>query len=153
MGKEIERKFLVVGDDWRQGEGIVYRQGYLNTDKHRTVRVRVVGRQGYLTIKGITEGATRREYEYSIPVQDATDMLDGLCEGPIIEKQRYRVPLGTLVWEIDEFFGDNRGLVVAEVELESEDQAIDKPAWLGKEVTEDPRYYNANLVQHPYCKW
>ena len=153
MGKEIERKFLVAGDAWRQGEGVVYRQGYLNTDKHRTVRVRVVGDQGYLTIKGITQGATRQEYEYTIPVADASDMLDELCEGPIIEKRRYRIPQGPLVWEVDEFFGDNQGLVVAEVELEREDQPVDKPSWLGKEVTGDARYYNANLVQHPYSQW
>jgi CYTH domain-containing protein len=153
MGREIERKFLVEGDAWRRGEGVVYRQGYLNTDKHRTVRVRVVGDEGYLTIKGITQGATRREYEYAIPVADATEMLDELCEGPIIEKRRYRIPRGQLVWEVDEFFGDNQGLVVAEVELESEDQPLDKPSWLGKEVTEDSRYYNANLVQHPYSQW
>jgi CYTH domain-containing protein len=153
MGIEIERKFLVHGDDWRNAESIAYRQGYLNTSKQRTVRVRVAGDKAYLTIKGITQGATRQEFEYAIPIQDATTMLDDLCEKPLIEKRRYRVTHGGMNWEVDEFFGDNQGLVLAELELESEDQTFDKPAWLGKEVTSDPRYYNANLVQQPYATW
>jgi CYTH domain-containing protein len=153
MAEEIERKFLVQGDAWRTTEGTIYRQGYLNTDKHRTVRVRVVGDRGYLTVKGITRGATRREYEYPVPVEDASQMLDELCERPLIEKRRYRIAQGDVTWEIDEFVGENQGLTVAEVELESEDQAFAKPSWLGEEVTSDPRYYNANLVQHPYRRW
>ena len=141
------------GDDWRNAESTAYRQGYLSTSKQRTVRVRVAGDKAYLTIKGTTQGATRREFEYAIPVPDATTMLDDLCEKPLIEKRRYRVTHGAMNWEIDEFFGDNQGLVLAELELESEDQTFDKPAWLGEEVTSDPRYYNANLVQQPYATW
>ena len=152
MGKETERKYLVSSNDWRVGQGVVYRQGYLNTDIQRSVRVRVAGDKAFLTVKGVTVGATRREYEYEIPVDDATEMLD-LCEGPLIEKRRYVVEHEGMTWEIDEFFGDNEGLIVAEIELASEDQAFAKPSWIGDEVTEDPRYYNVNLVQHPYQSW
>lgn len=153
MGKEIERKFLVTGDRWRSDEAKLLRQGYLSTDKHRTVRVRVSGESAYLTIKGLTHGATRREFEYPIPVNDANEMLDKLCQPPLIEKRRYVVRRDGLTWEIDEFLGENEGLVVAEVELQDEDQAFGRPEWLGEEVTEDPRYYNANLVQKPYSSW
>jgi len=154
MAKEIERKFLVVGDDWRRlAEGTMYRQGYLNSVKERTVRIRTVGDRAFLTVKGITIGSTRVEYEYEIPVADCNAMLDGLAEQPIIEKKRYRIPSGGLVWEIDEFFGENLGLIVAEVELTSEDQRFDKPAWIGEEVGHDPRYFNSNLIAHPYSKW
>jgi len=154
MPKEIERKFLVVGDDWRAlGEGVLYRQGYLSTVKERTVRVRTVGEKGFLTIKGVSVGATRSEFECPIPVADAKQMLDELCEQPIIEKARTRIPLGGVTWEVDEFFGVNRRLIVAEVELQSEDQRFDKPAWIGAEVTDDPRYFNANLIAHPFSTW
>jgi CYTH domain-containing protein len=154
MAKEIERKFLVVGDDWRRlAEGTMYRQGYLNSVKERTVRIRTVGDRAFLTVKGITVGSTRVEYEYEIPVADCNAMLDGLAEQPIIEKKRYRIPFGGLTWEIDEFFGENLGLIVAEVELTSEDQRFDKPAWIGEEVGHDPRYFNSNLIAHPYSKW
>lgn len=153
MGKEIERKFLVHGDAWREGEGAEYRQGYLCTDKERTVRVRTAGDRAWLTIKGITHGATRPEYEYEIPLEDGRQLLSELCVKPLIEKRRYRVTHDNLTWEIDEFFGDNEGLVVAEVELNSEDQAFDKPPWAGDEVTGDPRYYNANLIEKPYKQW
>jgi len=154
MAKEIERKFLVVGDDWRRlAEGTMYRQGYLNSVKERTVRIRTVGDRAFLTVKGITVGSTRVEYEYEIPVADCNAMLDGLAEQPIIEKKRFRIPFGGLVWEIDEFFGENLGLIVAEVELTSEDQLFDKPAWIGEEVGHDPRYFNSNLIAHPYSKW
>ncbi len=154
MAKEIERKFLVVGDDWRRlAEGTMYRQGYLNSVKERTVRIRTVGDRAFLTVKGITVGSTRVEYEYEIPVADCNAMLDGLAEQPIIEKKRFRIPFGGLVWEIDEFFGENLGLIVAEVELTSEDQRFDKPAWIGEEVGHDPRYFNSNLIAHPYSKW
>jgi len=152
MGKEIERKFLVKGDSWRaQAHGKRYRQGYLSTVKERTVRVRVAGDQGYITIKGITVGAARAEYEYEIPL--ANKMLDTLCERPIVEKTRYRLPQDDIVWEIDEFEGDNRGLIVAEVELKDEQQSYPKPDWLGQEVTGDPRYFNANLVAKPFTTW
>lgn len=154
MAKEIERKFLLEGDDWRRlAEGKLYRQGYLSSVKERTVRVRTIGQKGFLTIKGITVGATRAEYEYEIPLDDCNAMLDDLAEKPIIEKKRYVVAFGGLNWEIDEFFGENAGLVVAEVELGSEDQAFDKPSWVGEEVTGDPRYFNSNLIAHPYSTW
>ena len=154
MAQEIERKFLVVGDAWRAlAEGVVYRQGYLSTDADRTLRVRTVGAKGYLTVKGITVGATRTEFEYEIPLADADAMLDELCLRPIIEKTRHKIPFDGLVWEVDVFAGDNDGLVVAEVELASEDQEFRLPDWIGEEVTDDPRYYNANLVAHPYKAW
>jgi CYTH domain-containing protein len=153
MASEIERKFLVTGQDWRSGNATRYRQGYLSLDKARSVRVRVAEDAAQLTVKGVTEGATRREFEYEIPLDDAREMLATLCLQPLIEKRRYRVRHGGLVWEVDEFCGDNAGLVVAEVELEHEDQHFDRPAWLGREVTDDPRYYNVNLVQHPYSTW
>lgn len=154
MGKEIERKFLLKGDAWRDlAQGTMYRQGYLNSAKERTVRVRTVGDKAFLTIKGITVGATRAEYEYEIPFADCNALLDNLAEKPLIEKKRYKIKQGEFVWEIDEFFGDNKGLVVAEVELTSEDQAFPKPEWVGDEVTGDPRYFNSNLIKHPFTKW
>lgn len=154
MGKEIERKYLVKGDAWRAlAEGAYYRQGYLNSDKERTVRVRCTGDKAYITVKGLTVGATRSEYEYEIPVADGNAMLDILAERPIIEKKRYEIPHRGVTIEVDEFLGENTGLVVAEVELKSEDWVFDKPAWLGEEVTGDPKYYNANLIRHPYSKW
>jgi CYTH domain-containing protein len=154
MGMEIERKFLLKNDDWKKGaEGVTYRQGYLSTVKERTVRVRTIAEKGFLTIKGMTTGMTRSEFEYDIPLEDADYMLDALCEKPLIEKKRFKIALKGLTWEIDEFFGENEGLVLAEVELESEDQDIEIPSWIGKEVTGDPRYFNANLVRHPYSTW
>ena len=153
MAKEIERKFLVNGDAWKRSKGTLYRQGYLSTVKERTVRVRLEGERAVLTIKGITRGATRAEFEYEIPFEDAEQLLDDLCERPLIEKTRYKIEHAGLIWEVDEFLNENTGLVVAEVELESEDQQFDLPEWLGEEVTRDPRYYNANLVSHPFTKW
>jgi len=154
MGKEIERKFLLNGDDWRaRGKGKRYGQGYLNSAKERTVRVRTVGDKGYLTVKGIAAGATRTEYEYEIPVADAAAMLTDLCQQPIIEKDRYKIIVSGSVWEVDEFLGENLGLIVAEIELESEEQAFEKPVWVGEEVTGDPKYFNSNLVLTPYTKW
>ena len=153
MAREIERKFLVKNKNWKKGEGILYRQGYLNLDKERTVRVRVAGQKGFLTVKGPTQGATRLEYEYEIPVADAGEMLDQLCEKPLIEKFRTLVTVKQTQFEVDEFLGENRGLIVAEVELEDEEQVYDRPDWLGKEVTDDPRYYNANLIRFPFSAW
>ena len=154
MGKEIERKYLIKDDTWRKdASGTTYRQGYLSTVKERTVRVRTIDDKGFLTIKGITIGATRREYEYEIPTADANEMLDELCEKPIIEKTRFKIPHTGLTWEIDEFAGVNQGLIVAEVELESEDQNIDFPPWVGEEVSGDPRYFNSNLIANPYTNW
>lgn len=153
MGKEIERKFLVSGDDWRSlGKAIRYRQGYLSSTKERVVRVRTIDDSGFLTIKGITEGLSRLEFEYDIPADDAGSLLD-LCEKPLIEKTRTKVPIGKLVWEVDEFFGDNAGLIVAEVELEDESQSVDLPSWIGEEVSGDPRYFNSNLIKNPYTSW
>lgn len=154
MGEEIERKFLVKDDSWRgKGAGKRYRQGYLSTVKERTVRIRTVGDKGLVTIKGIAVGATRSEYEYEIPLADANEILDNLCERPLIEKVRYRIPRGDLVWEIDQFDGENRGLIVAEVELKNEKQTVPLPSWIGQEVTGDLRYSNANLVAHPFSTW
>ena len=153
MALEIERKFLVTEHGWRNRNGTIYRQGYLNTDKRRNVRVRVIGDRGFLTVKGISRGAVRVEFEYPIPLSEAEAMLDDLCEKPLIEKKRYKIRHQGLVWEVDEFFGPNQGLVVAEVELETENEAFVKPQWIGEEVTGDPRYFNSNLIHHPYCKW
>ena len=153
MGVEIERKFLLKNDDWRTVEGTFYRQGYLNSNSERTVRVRTIGEKAFLTIKSKSVGASRSEYEYDIPLADANSMLDELCEKPIIEKKRHKVEYKGFVWEIDEFYGDNEGLILAEVELTSEDQEFELPSWIGLEVTEDTRYFNANLVSHPYKDW
>ncbi|AKD54875.1 CYTH domain-containing protein [Spirosoma radiotolerans] len=154
MSVEIERKYLVKGDEWKKlGEGQLYRQGYLSPHPERTVRIRTVNDRGYLTIKGKTVGASRSEYEYPIPYADAQAMLDQLCERPIIEKMRYRIPYEGLIWEVDEFHGENLGLIVAEVELSDEQQQINLPDWVDKEVTDEPRYYNANLLRHPFCRW
>jgi len=151
---EIERKFLLTSDAWRGlGPSTAYRQGYLSTVKERTVRVRVAGDQGTITIKGITRGAIRTEFEYSIPLADANAMLDELCEKPLVEKTRHVVEVDGTTWEIDEFAGVNSGLIIAEVELDSVDQEITHPEWVGAEVTDDPRYFNANLIAHPYSEW
>jgi len=151
---EIERKYLVAGDGWREGgRSTVFRQGYLSTVKERTVRVRVAGDQGSITVKGITIGAARTEFEYPIPLADADVMLTELCEQPIIEKVRHVVEVGGTTWEIDEFGGVNAGLIVAEVELNHIDQEFTLPEWIGEEVTDDPRYFNANLIAHPFVEW
>ena len=154
MAQEIERKFLVTGDEWRsRATGHRFRQGYLSTVKERTVRVRVAGDAATLTIKGITVGATRTEYEYAVPLADAQAMLDDLCERPIIEKTRHVVREGGLTWEVDEFEGANAGLIVAEVELNDAGRNIALPSWVGDEVTDDPRYFNSNLIARPYTGW
>ena len=153
MALEIEKKFLVKKGVWCQEQGTKYRQGYLNSAKERTVRVRTIGDKGYLTVKGIARGAVRVEYEYEIPATEAEAMLNDLCEKPLIEKMRYKIEHQGVVWEIDEFCGENQGLIVAEVELASEDQKFVKPEWIGEEVTGDPKYFNANLIHRPYGKW
>jgi len=154
MAIEIERKFLVKDDQWRTlGQGMLYRQGYIATQNLTTVRVRLVGDQGYLTIKGKTESFSRVEYEYPIPGSDAQEMLETLCDRPLIEKTRYRIECQGLVWEVDEFMGENEGLIIAEVELTDENQVLELPNWIGQEVTGDPKYYNANLVRHPFKQW
>lgn len=153
MGVEIERKFLVKGDQWRNlAQGELYRQGYIPT-LEGTVRIRVIRDRGYITIKGMTQGISRAEFEYEIPIDDATQMLDQLCKPPLIEKYRHKIELNDVVWEVDEFLGANRGLTIAEVELKSADQAIDLPNWIGEDVSHDPRYYNSNLATHPYTTW
>ncbi|MCV2356260.1 CYTH domain-containing protein [Paucibacter sp. B2R-40] len=153
MGIEIERKFLVIGDDWKLlGVGEYISQGYLSRDPARTVRVRIKGEQAWLTIKGRSVGASRAEFEYPIPLADAQQML-ALCDGPRVEKVRRLVPYAGMVWEVDEFLGDNAGLVVAEIELSSADQRFELPPWAGAEVTEDARYFNSQLTKHPFSIW
>lgn len=154
MGKEIERKFLIKGEGWQKGaNGVSYRQGYLSSTTDISLRVRRAGDNAFLTVKGGSKGITRMEYEYEIPISDAECMLDSLCRFPLIEKTRYRIKHQGLVWEVDVFEGENRGLVLAEIEIEDESQEIDFPAWIGEEVSHDPKYYNANLVSYPYRKW
>ncbi|MGB7932028.1 MAG: CYTH domain-containing protein [Gammaproteobacteria bacterium] len=154
MPLEIERKYLVRNYSWRMpGKGTRYRQGYLSTDPTRTVRVRVAAGRGFITVKGVTVNITRPEYEYPIPVEDANEMLDTLCLKPIIEKIRYPVEHAGLLWEVDEFEGENAGLVIAEVELARADQTVILPDWIGEEVTDDARYYNASLIANPFTTW
>lgn len=154
MAVEIERKFLVVADDWKQlAQPVFMRQGYLSSQAGRVVRVRIEDQSAMLTIKGKTIGISRGEWEYPIPLKDAQELLDGLCEQPLIEKNRYRIAIDDLIWEVDEFFGENLGLVVAEVELRDAEQTFAKPSWLGMEVSHDHRYANANLFKHPFSKW
>jgi len=154
MGKEIERKYLVKLDAWTPaGPGTPFKQGYLNSQKERVVRVRIEGTKATLTIKGVTTGVTRSEFEYPLPVEDAAILLEQLCEQPLIDKHRHVEQHGGLTWEIDVFHGDNQGLVVAEVELASEDVKPELPAWAGAEVSSDPRYFNSNLLKHPFKNW
>ncbi|MDX1811151.1 MAG: CYTH domain-containing protein, partial [Gammaproteobacteria bacterium] len=155
MATEIERKFLLNSDAWRAeaDAGVRMRQGYLIGAAKASVRVRLSGDKAYLNIKSATLGVQRQEYEYAIPVQDANDLLDTLCEQPLIEKIRYHVRHGDHLWEIDVFEGDNQGLIVAEVELDDENEAISLPSWVDEEVSHDPRYYNVSLVKHPYRNW
>jgi adenylate cyclase len=154
MGHEIERKYLVDRSKWSPRDaGTHLVQGYLSSVPERTVRVRIAGDAAKLTIKGKTTGVTRVELEYDIPVEDARTMLDTMCERPLIDKHRYTEEVGGRTWEIDIFHGDNDGLVIAEVELESESDTIEHPPWAGAEVSDDPRYYNANLLKAPYSSW
>lgn len=151
---EIERKFLVKDAGFKRGaRSTRYRQGYLVTDPERSVRVRVGGGEAFLTLKGPTRGATRLEFEYPIPVEQGMKILEHLALTPILDKTRYVVELEGHVWEVDEFHGENEGLVIAEVELQSEDEHVTLPRWAGEEVTSDPRYFNQNLVEHPYSLW
>ena len=154
MGIEIERKFLVESSSWQApNSGKVYRQGYIRTHNQNTVRVRIAGDQGYLTLKSKTKGLTRSEFEYMIPLEDAQEMLDLLCDRPLIEKIRYEVLYAGFKWEVDQFLGENEGLMLAEIELESEIQQFTLPPWITVEVTKDQRYYNSNLAQNPYRQW
>lgn len=152
--QEIERKFLVTGDGWRgKGKSELFRQGYIARTQDRTVRVRVAGEKGRLTIKYRGEGIARSEFEYDIPLNEAQALLDGLDPGEIIEKIRHTLTCEGNVWEVDEFLGANKGLIVAEIELESEDQPFVKPAWLGDEVSKISRYLNVELSRLPYTAW
>lgn len=155
MAIEIERKFLVRNEDWRQNAdtGTTFIQGYLIGSKQASVRVRIEGEQAFLNIKSATLGMRRQEYEYAIPISDARELLQTLCNKPLIEKIRYHLNVGADLWEIDVFSGDNAGLIVAEIELQDEQQQFVQPEWLGKEVTHDPRYYNVNLAQLPFKDW
>ena len=154
MGREIERKYLVRPQLWQPcGEGVEIRQGYLSSQKLRTVRVRTKGTEAFLTVKGPTCGITRAEFEYSIPFADACSMLQELCEQPLIEKRRYLEEYAGHTWEIDCFFGENDGLIVAEVELQNAAEPLQLPAWAGAEVSDDPRYFNSNLIWRPYSSW
>lgn len=154
MGKEIERKFLVVNDRYKEGAKRIYcRQGYICSDVKHIVRVRVNDQKAFITIKGELEGIARAEYEYSIPVSDAEEMLEMLCKKPLIEKTRFKVGHKGFLWEVDEFYGDNEGLVIAEIEIKEEKIEFPKPEWLGEEVTQDMRYYNSNLIKNPYKNW
>jgi adenylate cyclase len=154
MAKEIERKFLVKSRDFlNQVSGVPITQGYISSASSHSVRVRRYGDRGFITIKGPTKGATRDEFEYEIPRADAEEMLANLCEHTPIEKTRYRIPVGKHTFEVDRFGGTNEGLIVAEVELASEDEAIELPDWIGREVTDDPRYYNSNLSRRPFTTW
>ncbi len=153
MGMEIERKFLLGNDDWRPlGIPVHYAQGYLVADGERTVRVRVAGTKAFLTIKGKSQGFSRKEFEYEIPVDEALEMLR-LCAIPVIEKYRTKVLFEGKIWEIDEFEGENKGLIMAEIELKSEDETFALPSWIGKEVTGDIRYFNSSLAQNPFKNW
>jgi adenylate cyclase len=154
VGVEIERKFLLAGDAWRAlGEPVLLRQGYLNDDPARTVRVRIEGQGATLTIKSKNVGAVRGEWEYPLPLADAAELLDRVCARPLIEKYRSRILVDGHIWEVDEFLGENAGLVVAEIELASEDAAFSRPDWIGVEVTHDPRYFNSSLIRFPFSQW
>ncbi len=156
MGTETERKFLVVSGEWRKNaKGTLYVQGYISTEKDRTVRVRIAGEEGFITIKGAPDasGISRSEFEYKIPKADAQQMLDTLCHGTKVEKTRYKIPFAGLTWEVDEFKGANAGLIVAEVELPSADHPVTLPPWAGAEVSHDGRYANASLSKIPYSQW
>ena len=155
MAQEIERKFLVKGEFKNEAfKATRITQGYLSSVPERTVRVRVKGDKGFITIKGIgnASGASRYEWEKEIPVDDVNELLK-ICEPGVIDKTRYLVKAGEYTFEVDEFYGDNEGLTVAEVELPSEDATFDRPAWLGEEVTGDSRYYNSMLMKNPYKNW
>lgn len=155
MATEIERKFLLKDSSWKElvDEGTQYTQGYLVGSKHASVRVRIQGKRAFLNIKSATIDITRQEFEYEIPLDEATEMLETLCEKPLIDKVRYLIKNENHVWEIDVFSGDNNGLIVAEIELKDKNENFTKPDWLGEEVSDDERYYNVCLVKHPFKDW
>lgn len=155
MAIEIERKYLVTSDAYRQAAraAVPIKQGYLATGERCVVRVRTKGPKGYLTVKGSGRGLSRPEFETEIPLADAEAMLATLCRQPVIDKVRYLVDVAGMTWEVDEFFGDNAGLVVAELELSAENEVFAKPDWVGLEVTDDERYANARLAEKPFTRW
>jgi len=155
VGTEIERKFLIASDDWRAEatDSVEMTQGYIAETGSCSIRVRIAGDRAWLNLKEIRLGARRGEFEYEVPAEEGRDMLRLFCDGDLIEKTRHRVRHGDHLWEIDEFAGSNLGLIVAEVELGSEDESVDLPAWVGEEVTDDSRYYNIKLVESPYSGW
>ena len=155
MATEIERKFLILNDNWRKeaDDGVHMIQGYMGSNEKSSIRIRVNGERANLNIKSKTIGIQRSEYDYDIPLDEAKEMLDALCDTPLIEKTRYHVMHDGHKWEIDVFAGDNEGLVVAELELSSPDEEFSMPDWAGKDVSEDPRYYNICLVTNPYKNW
>jgi adenylate cyclase len=154
MGIEIERKFLVTNDDFKRlAQPRLLKQGYIYNSKKKTVRVRIDDTKGFITIKGALAGISRREFEYELPIDDAETLLTTMCDPSIIEKLRYKVSFKGHLWEIDEFLGENAGLIVAEIELDREDVIFDKPEWIGDEVTNDPKYLNSSLAKRPYRLW
>ncbi|MCZ4225478.1 CYTH domain-containing protein [Pedobacter rhodius] len=155
MGKEIERKFLINYPEWERlvkPFGKQLRQGYILTNPDKTIRIRVADAKGWLTIKGISTGATRLEYEYEIPLEEAIELLDNFSENEL-EKTRYEINFEGKLWEVDVFSGDNDGLIVAEIELASEDEQFELPDWIAEEVTHEKKYYNSNLTKHPFKDW
>lgn len=155
MAIEIERKFLVDGEKWEQvikPTGVLYRQGYLSNGDNPTIRVRVAGKKGFITLKGTTSGISRKEFEYEIPVAEAVELLDSFALSEI-SKTRHRVYYDDKLWEVDEFEGDNAGLIVAEIELQSEEEPFSLPDWITREVSQDVRYFNSNLSVNPYKNW
>jgi adenylate cyclase len=155
MAVEIERKYLVVNDNWKNSviSESVLRQGYIVNQPNVTVRVRIAKGKAQLNIKSATTGITRAEYEYEIPLSDADNILEEIAEQPFIDKTRFKVRCGDHIWDLDVFYGDNSGLVMAEIELDSEEEAFEHPEWAGEEVSGDPRYYNSSLVKKPYSTW
>ena len=155
MAIEIERKFLVKNDNWRKSAdtGTRYIQGYFQTDESCSIRIRIEGDQAALNIKSGTIDITRSEYNYPVPLDDAREMLETLCEHPLIIKTRYHIIHAGQQWDLDVFEGENEGLVIAEIELDSEDSPFTRPDWAGKEVSDDPRYYNVCLVKNPFKNW
>ena len=154
MATEIERKFKVISNEYKKiGKPLNCKQGYIETKNGALVRVRIIGKKSYLTLKGENEGIRRLEYEYEIPILDAEELLSNFCSTTLIEKNRYILSIEKTLWEVDEFLGENLGLVIAEVELLSENDNFSKPSWIGQEVSHDIKYYNYKLVKHPYSKW
>ncbi|MBN1463476.1 MAG: CYTH domain-containing protein [Paludibacteraceae bacterium] len=154
MAIEIERKFLVNSDDYKQlALPVYYKQGYLCNSPNTIVRIRIANNKGYITIKGKTCGISRTEFEYEIPTSEAHQLLSEMSLNKVVEKNRYKIKYAGNIWEIDEFLGENEGLIIAEIELKSENATFDKPSWIGKEVSTDSRYFNSNLSKNPFKNW